>query len=620
MPKSASTIQPLLKREIRLADLRALWPWGLLVLLVFAAYWPAISPATIWDDPDYLLNSQLVQHPEGLYHIWLSPSQTPHYFPVVFTSFWAEHRLWGMYLPAFHAMNLVYHALSVCLLWHLLRKLRVTGAWLAAALWAVHPMQVETVAWISERKNILGGLFFMLSVLAYLNVFDSAGGKRFAWYSGAIVAMLAAILSKQVMAVTPVVLIVIQFCRDPRRPLRHLLWGLPLFIPALLVAWIGIYQEQHGAGALGADFDFTWPERFGIAGRSLVFYVEKFFFPWPLLTIYPRFDPAGTVYVGGALLALFVLILMTLWFMRRRIGLGPCTLAVLYFIFLLPALGFISFYTQFFTFVADHYAYMALLTLCIAIAALIARLRAALGFSLSVLILAACVLIACHQSFLYRSELAMWQHTLRYNPSWIVLYNTGAVQARTIHAENPHATLADYQEPIALYQRAAALKPDWRIYSSLGYLYKEYNRMPEAIAAFERADELKNDMVRRLENTPMYRRLTYQQVLGDAYERRGDIDNAILWYQKALEVRPDAELCLLLGNCYRRKQDWPRALDAYARGTELNPGSADLWFYRGLSLRQLGRDEEGIQALMKARDLDPTVITRAMPGASPPKP
>lgn len=617
--QSSDLAGPLKKR---LASMPAWLLFLPLVLLVIASYWPAVYPASMWDDQDYLLACEPVHRADGLYDIWFSPTTTPHYFPILFTSYWLEYRLWGLYLPAYHAVNLLLHAASVGLLWHILKKLSVPGAWFAAALWAVHPVQVETVAWISERKNILGGVFFLLAVLAYIQM-PTAGSirRRASCYAGVVLAMCAAILTKQVMVVLPAVLFLVDVWRDRAVALPRLKWTLPLLIPAAAMAAVGVYQEHHWVGALGPEFDFSWPQRFAIAGHSLIFYLQKFIFPWPLLTVYPRLDLSSAVPAGIVLFALAMLILAALWFWRRRLGWGPSLLATLFVVLLLPALGFISFYTQLYTFVADHYAYMALGALTIGVGALLMRIPSStLRTLLAAVVLLASVGVSCGQSFLYRSELALWRHTLEHNPqSWIAMCNVAMLGMKETALKNPRATIDDYRGYLALYQKAMAIRPDWQTYFNIGLLYQEQGYMPEAIAAFERSEALKPESVRRAEmRTPEKSPHTYHFIIATAYEKRGQLDNAILWYRKAVAARrSDGVAWLKLGGCLMQKQAFPQALDAFTQGTQAAPDKAELWFFRGVLLRQMGQEEEGVKSLLKAHDLDPTVINRVM--QPPPK-
>src|SRR5580692_1355925 len=145
--------------------------WALaavLALVTFAAYWPALHGGFIWSDESFLTRNPMMQAPDGLYRFWFT-TEPADYWPVTATSFWVEWRLWGANPLSYHATNLVLHVGESLLLWAVLRRLKMPGAFVAAFLFAVHPVNVQSVAWIVERKNLLAMLFYLLSILAFLS-------------------------------------------------------------------------------------------------------------------------------------------------------------------------------------------------------------------------------------------------------------------------------------------------------------------------------------------------------------------------------------------------------------------------------------------------------------------
>ena len=150
-----------------------LWGAIFIVLAVFIAYWPALRGGFIWDDDGYVTHNQTLHNLNGLQEIWFNAGATPQYYPLVFTTFWLEYHLWGLNPLGFHLVNVLLHALGSLLLWRVLAQLKVPGAWLAAAIFALHPVQVESVAWITERKNVLSAVFYFLAALAYLRFINT---------------------------------------------------------------------------------------------------------------------------------------------------------------------------------------------------------------------------------------------------------------------------------------------------------------------------------------------------------------------------------------------------------------------------------------------------------------
>lgn len=206
-----------------MSNVRAIVPAVLLLALAVCAYVPATHGGFIWDDDRYVSENPALTHPAGLRAIWLRPGATDQYYPLVFTTFWVEHRIWGTNPAGYHWVNVVLHGLNAGLLWTLLTRLGVRWPWLAAAVFALHPVHVESVAWISERKNVLSGFFYLVAFLAYLRFAplepgegavpdeaavaeERATGSGLGWYAVAFAAFVAALLSKTVTCSLPAVI------------------------------------------------------------------------------------------------------------------------------------------------------------------------------------------------------------------------------------------------------------------------------------------------------------------------------------------------------------------------------------------------------------------------------
>ena len=140
----------------------------LLYVLALIAYAPAIRGGFIWDDDDYVENNANLRSPRGLLDIWIAPRTSPQYYPMVFTSFWIERQLWGENATGYHLANVLLHATAALMLWRLLVKLELPAAFVAACLFAVHPVHAESVAWITERKNVLSAVFALGAALCYV--------------------------------------------------------------------------------------------------------------------------------------------------------------------------------------------------------------------------------------------------------------------------------------------------------------------------------------------------------------------------------------------------------------------------------------------------------------------
>src|SRR5690242_4144854 len=401
-----------------------------LVALTVLAYLPALRNGFIWDDDSWLMQNRTLEGVTGLYRLWFDLLALQQYYPITGTAFWIQYHLWGFHPFGYHAVNVLLHAVNAVLFWFVLRKLGLRGAWFAAAVFAVHPVMVESVAWITEIKNLLSTAFFLGSVLAYLN-FENLETRnlprRGGWFVLSFLLFISALLSKSVTCSLPVVLaILIWWKRERIRPadfrplLPYFLVGLPM---GLLTAWL----EVHHVGATGTSFNLECYQRCIVAGRAIAFYFFKLVWPDNLTFIYPRWE------VTSFWLLLFpafiALCFVVLWFSRNRIGKGPLAAAAFFVVTLGPILGFFNGYAFQFSFVADHWQYLSSLGV-ISLASVIPNAfsrvsrhvrSAVLGF-----VLVALGLLTARQSLIYKDQDTLWSDTLLKNPAcWMAHNNLG---------------------------------------------------------------------------------------------------------------------------------------------------------------------------------------------------
>jgi tetratricopeptide (TPR) repeat protein len=460
----------------------ARWLSGIgLVLLTLIAYFPLVRAGFIWDDDYYVFKNVLLRSAAGLWEIWAHPfhPRTPQYYPLTFTSFWIEYHLWGIRPLGYHVVNVALHALNTWVLWRLLRNLQVPGAYLAAAVFAIHPINVESVAWISERKNVLSGLLFLLALTAYLRwvglttISDSKAGEHSPhhasrwWYSLALALFVLALLAKTVTSSLPAVILLILYWKRGRVIWRDAAPLAPFFAFGISLGALTSWLERHVVGADGPDWQFSLPQRFLIAGRAVWFYAQKLLWPDNLTFIYPHWniDPHSLSLYAFAAAAITLPIV--LWLFRQRLGRGPLVAILFFGGCLVPALGFANLYPMRFSFVADHFQYLAgigLILLAVGSGAWLLRHFAPNQPSLGKIIGAGLLTMLIVTTFLrtgvFRSGKLLWTDTIAKNPRAWIAYNNLAI---ILMSEK------DYDGARLALDSAVTVQPD--------YVYARLNRV-----------------------------------------------------------------------------------------------------------------------------------------------
>ncbi|MCH2112191.1 MAG: hypothetical protein MK213_04975 [Planctomycetes bacterium] len=350
-----------------------------LITLIFLAFSSSIPNEWIWDDNDYVTENPVLTEPGGLGDIWTERDSIPQWYPLVHTTFWLEAHgpgrdAEGNLRPwVFHLTNVLLHIAGALFLLKLLVQLGFPSgaAWFLAALWAVHPVNVESVAWVTERKNVLSLLLALMSASYFLR-WESAGQNRA--LVKCVVAFVGALLSKTVVASMPAVLMLLLWWR--KRPL-NLKIMLPLGAMLVVGGWMGLMtamDEVAFVGAEGAKWDHSWAERSLIAGRAVWFYAGKALLPYPLLFVYERWDIQVEDWVQWLYPAAALLLLTVALVGIRRWGRGPLAALLVFGGVLFPALGFLDVFPHQYSFVADHFQYHALPALVVLLGALFLRI------------------------------------------------------------------------------------------------------------------------------------------------------------------------------------------------------------------------------------------------------
>jgi tetratricopeptide (TPR) repeat protein len=562
---------------------------GLLAILLLA-YHPAWNGKPIWDDDAHLTRPELRAW-SGLFKIWFQLGATQQYYPAMHSAFWLQHRLWGDCFAGYHLVNIFLHAVIALLLVKILRRLEIPGAWLAAALWALHPVQVESVAWMSELKNTLSGVFYLGSALAYLRFERDRSSKL---YCTALGLFLIGLLAKSVIATLPAALLLILYLEQGglswRRDVRPLIPFFAIGIASgLFTAWV----ERTLIGANGGGFHFSLPERLLIAGRAFWFYLGKLIWPVDLTFIYPRWQ-ISTATWWQFLFPVFALgLIAVLVLMRNRWGKAPLV-AVLYFaVTLFPALGFLNIYPFRYTFVADHFQYLASIGPLVLVAAATAKLFDSLPKKLPWLEPAFCAALLAlpgaltwKQCAMYADKETLYKTTIEKNPEcWLAHNNLGLELVR----------LGQTDEAIKHYRKALQISPDFEeTHSNIGIALLQQGHAGVAIVEFHKALQINPSFLEARNN------------LGIALLQQGHIDESLAQYREALRVNPDyAQTHYNLGNAFLGQGRTEDAAAQYREALRINPDNADVRTNLGNALLQQGRTDEAVAQFHEALRINP---------------
>jgi tetratricopeptide (TPR) repeat protein len=558
-----------------------------IILATLLAYQPAWHGGLLWDDNAHI-TSTAFQSAHGLWRIWFDLGATQQYYPVSHTAFWLLHSLWGDNTLGYHLINILLHALSAFLFAIMLRYLSVPGAWLAAVIFALHPVNVESVAWITELKNTLSGSLYLSAGLAYLH-FDS--NRRRSLYALALTLFTIALFSKTVTATLPAALLVIFWWLRGRINLRRDVLPLaPFFalgaVGGLLTAWV----EHNFIGAHGAEFSFSFLERILIAGHVVWFYLAKLFWPTDLIFIYPRWhisQSSPSLYLFPLAIAA---LLAALWLLRNR-SRAPLAAILLFGGALFPVLGFFDAYPFHFSFVADHFQYLASLPVIALAAAALSRLAeqwhlpTKSAATVLVLVLGGTLaFLTWNQSSQYASAETLYRTTIDRNPScWMAHSNLGMLKINS-----------SLDEAVAHFKEALRLKPDLaEAHTNLGNALQRMGRLKEAVAEYRESVRLKPDVAEAHNN------------LGNVLPKLGQFKEGEVECREALKIDPDHRDAHYNLGIILQAMRKPEAAAQFQEALRLQPDSPQVHNSLGITLQSMGRLEDAVVQHREALRLKP---------------
>jgi tetratricopeptide (TPR) repeat protein len=538
----------------------------ILAAITFIAYIPAIGANYIWDDDHYVTQNHTLQSLEGMGRIWLEPEASPQYYPLVFSSFWLEHHLWGLNPAGYHVVNVLLHICVACFLFYVLEYLDVCGACLAALVFALHPVNVETVAWISERKNVLSGFFYMSSAVFFLRFLRAGdapgngyGNEQWRYYLAGMVLFICALLSKTVTCTLPVALIVALWWKRGRITRKEAFSLVPPLIVGAAMGLLTAWLERSHVGAQGAAWGLSIIGRFLVAGRALCFYMWKLLCPVNLIFNYPHWNVDERAWWQYLYPIAAAAVFLLLWLKRDRFGRGPLAASLFFAVTLFPALGFINVFPFRYSYVADHFQYLAGIGPIAFIAA--AAYRMVSGYSprkkRCLAAVAALVLVVLAgktwvQGYAYADSWTLWNDTLRKNPESALAHNNiGSNLSRQ----------GKHQEAMAHFTEALRIMPDSeRAHYNLGVELALMGRTREAMQHYREALRIYPRDAQTLNN------------VGSILMQEGRSDEAIECWKRAVDEQPNylgAHYNLMIA--YKAIGDRESALREYARIKHLDP-------------------------------------------------
>ena len=548
------------------------------------------------DDTLYVLQNPLVKDDAGLWKIWCEPGKFVEYYPIEESLLWFQWHWWGDQTFGYHLTSVLLHLVSAFLVWRLLARFNLRFAWLGGLLFAVHPAQVESVAWISELKNTLSLPFALLTMIFWIDYEET---KKPRDYRLAIGFFLVSMLCKISFALFPLVILLYAWWKRQRIGWNDLRVSVPFFTVSIILGLMTVRAGQRFA----LDFQITtnpipiggFLSHLALAGTSLSFYFIESLFPLDPLPLYPQWsvNPFRIAQLLPWLVSSAMLVL--LWFRRQTWGRHALLGLGFFIILMLPFLGFITVSFMQFTWVMDHFLYLPVIGIIGLVVAALGQISSRLSMNFNY---AGCGLVAiilgllALRSHVYAASFAsaetLWIYLAQHSPgSWRAHINLGTV----------YLTARKTEEARQQFEMASAINPDNpESYNNLGCIFAMSGRKSEAIQNFRRA----------IQNDPYYLE-TYNN-LATFYYREGRLNDAIVANQKAVNLVPNdpaghrnLEAVLALAG------RWDDAAKEDEASIRLNPDDANAHNRLGKALVKLGRITEAREQFQDALRIDPNL-------------
>ena len=522
----------------------------LIITAVFAVYIQAFGGGFIWDDQIFIVENRFLLDLDGLWSIWFTTDMSSQYYPLASSIFWIERHIFGLNPVGYHALNITFHSLNALLVWTLCTRLNIRGAFVIALFFALHPVHVDSVAFVNELKNLVSALFYLFALLCFLS-FEDTGKKH--WYALTLIAFILALFSKTIAGTLPAALLILRWMRYRDINFNYITKLVPFFVISILFAFVTITQEIENTGV---NIGLSFFERVLVAGRGSLFYVLKLIYPANLSFIYTRMEPNTTnIYEWAYPLGVIAVFIVLLLF-NRKLSRAPAAAVALFLVTIFPALGFVDINFFNFSYVADHFQYLAslsIIALIVAVACrLIEKLPAPTAYIAATVTVSLLALLTWNRAGMSANHEALWRDTIKKNPA------------------------------------------SWVAHNSLGSILFARGSVKESIDEFQQSIRLNPGNEKARNN------------LGNALTEAGHFDKAITQYRVALSITPDNALTLTnLGINYTLQGNFDEAVINFERSIEINPYDSNAFYNYALALTRLARDAGAERAYLKAIELNP---------------
>lgn len=568
----------------------------LLVLITVIVYLPVIMfGGFIWDDDRAVIENTLLKNGKGLVSLWFHPSlniNEYHYWPLVYTVFWFEYHLFGLNPIGYHLVNVLFHSLNAILLWMLLRRLSVPGALFAAAIFALHPVHVESAAWITELKDTLSAMFYLLAFICF---FQFLKNKNIGLYIFTIVLFLCSLLSKSITVTFPLAILLVLWWKQDTLRKKDIFLTIPFFIVGGIYSIFDFIFTRHQEPL---TLHFIMIEKFLIAGRAVCFYIGKIFSPHHLVAIYPRWQINTHSIVQYVYPFAVIILLLMLWLLRKKLGKGMFTAVLFFVVTLFPILGFTIFGYMDYSYVADRFQYLASAGIIVLFSSIIFKgaeiltVPQSIKYAVAVILLCILGILTWQQTILYKDKVTLFSYNLSLNPnSSRVHFNLGSA----------FFEIGDIDKAIIHFKEALRIEPNIaEVNTNLGVVLVEKGKFYEAIPYFAKTIQITPNDAEAYNN------------MGYVLYRAKRFDDAITYSKKALEIDPNnAKAYFNMADSLYEKKEYSDAIKYYLVSIKYNPANAEVHCNVSHAFIKQGNIEEAIHHLREAMQIQPNMIDAA---------